>query len=124
MADSNDLSHEGIATKLATQYAVLVRACEMLPIPIALPEPNAFMSNVEMVPAVRRVADIADAQPIPEEIQSHLFTAAIFWLTGMDLLGMLVTNEWNEIRAFQALAALSMSGSALADLGVWVLEQE
>ncbi|MEU6513649.1 hypothetical protein [Streptomyces sp. NPDC046978] len=124
MADSGDLNIEAIAHKIATQYAVLAASCDMLPIPIAIPEPTETLSNRDTVPAVRRVAEIADGQPVPEEVQAHLFTAAIFWLTAMDLLGILVSNQWNEVRGFQALAALDVSGSALADLGTWLLGQD
>lgn len=124
MADSNNLNLEAIARSIAKQYAVLVAACEMLPIPVALPEPTETLSNADTVPAVRRLAEIADEQPVPVEVQASIFTAALFWLTAMDMLGLLVVNEWNDIRGFQALAALEMSGSALADLGTWVLNQD
>lgn len=124
MADSGDLTVEVIARRIAGQYAVLQISCEMLPVPIALPEAAATLSNLDTVPAVRRVVDLAEEQPMPEEIQAHLFTAAIFWLTAMDLLGIILANEWSDSRGYQALGALSISGDALKDLGSWLIDQE
>ncbi|MFI1535545.1 hypothetical protein [Streptomyces anandii] len=125
MADFDELSTERIARSLAKQYAVLIASCEMLPIPVSLPRStNGELSNVDTVPAVRRLAELAGEQPMPEEIQAALFTAAIFWLTAMDQLGIIIANQWHDIRGFQALAALEMSGSALADLGAWLLDQD
>ncbi|MCX4575628.1 hypothetical protein OHB41_21030 [Streptomyces sp. NBC_01571] len=124
MADSGDLSIEAIARKIAGQYAVLQISCEMLPVPIALPEASVTLSNLDTIPAVQRVVDLAEEQPMPEEVQAHLFTAAIFWLTAMDLLGIIVANEWTDARAYQALGALSISGDALKDLGTWLVDQQ
>ncbi|MFJ6540529.1 hypothetical protein ACIQMP_07775 [Streptomyces sp. NPDC091385] len=125
MADSEDLTLERIVNTLVRQYIVLVSACAMLPIPITLPKQgNGTFASAETVPAVRRLVEIAGEQPMPEENQADLFTAALFWLTAADMVELLIAIGWNEIRAFQALAALGVSGDALADLGIWILTQE
>ncbi|WP_425832599.1 hypothetical protein [Streptomyces fractus] len=121
MADSQDLNIEDLAKKLSLTYQALALCCEQLPLPIALPRRGA--TNVEAEPAVRRIVELAAEQPMPEENQAHLFTAAIFWLTGLDVFRVLVMDGWNEVRALQMLSILTMTQDALQDLADWLSEQ-
>ncbi|MEW2164395.1 hypothetical protein AB0912_15585 [Streptomyces sp. NPDC007084] len=124
MADSEDLTAEAIARRLDTQYKMLQRCCVMLPVPINLPDMGAFQADVEAPPAVERTAEIATEQPMPEEAQAALFTACVFWLTGMDLLGIFAIGGWSRVRAHQILKALDISQDALKSLGEWLLAQD
>ncbi|MEV5606998.1 hypothetical protein [Streptomyces sp. NPDC052225] len=121
MADSEDLNIEELARKLSLTYQGLVLCCEQLPIPVALPRHGA--TNVEAEPAVRRVAELADDQPMPEEIKAHLFTAAIFWLSGLDVFRVLVMDGWHDARGLQVIGCLVVAQEALSDLGEWLIEQ-
>jgi hypothetical protein len=122
MADSEDLTNEALARKLSTTYTTLAAACDMLPIPITLPRRG--VTNIEALPAVRRIVDLAEEQPMPEDVQAHLFTAAIFWLSALDVFAVLVNNEWNHQRAFQVAGCLSVAHDALSDLAEWLLAQD
>ncbi|MER8030706.1 hypothetical protein ABTZ78_17305 [Streptomyces bauhiniae] len=125
MADSNDFDQERITRSLIKQYMVLRSACEMMPLPIVLPkQADGIFDNSEASPAVRRIVEIADELPIPEENRAELFTAALFWLTASDLLAIILGHGWSDVRGFQALAALELSGDALAAFGMWVLDQK
>ncbi|MEU0084912.1 hypothetical protein [Streptomyces sp. NPDC006274] len=118
MADSQDEMMEHIAFRLSVIYTGLVACCEALPLPISLP--TGAVSNLETVPAVRRVSEIAEEVPIPEDHQAQLFTAAILWLAAMDLYGLLVKMEYSEPRAHGALAAMLIAHDAVTDLAEWL----
>lgn len=121
MSDHEDEMKALAMQRLATAYAGLVACCENLPLPIALP--TGLVSNQDMVPAVRRIEQLADEQPMPEEQQSQLYTGAILWLAATDLYMLLVTEEYQEVRASGILGILMIARDAITDLGTWLLEQ-
>ncbi|MGW7198474.1 hypothetical protein [Streptomyces chryseus] len=120
MSDSQDETMRYLAQRLTTTYTGLIATCALLPVAITLPEGE--VTNLEAVPAVRRVMEIADEQPMPEEHQAELFTGATMWLAAMDLYALLVKNEYAEARASGALGILLIANDALQSLGHWLLE--
>ncbi|CAM5366743.1 hypothetical protein SCALM49S_04558 [Streptomyces californicus] len=85
------------AHRLTTAYGGLVACCAQLPLPIALP--TGAVTNLEMIPAVRRIEQLAEEQPMPEAQQSALYTGAILWLAAADLYRLLVEEGYVEARA-------------------------
>ncbi|MFD7016104.1 hypothetical protein [Streptomyces sp. NPDC059928] len=123
MSDNQDEVMETLAAHLSRAYSALATICLNLPIPVTLPATGA-VSNLEAVPAVRRVMDIAEDQPMPEQQQATLFAICAFWLAGLDLYGLLAINEFHIARANSAAANLLMADDHMLDLGVWLFEQQ
>ncbi|MER7807903.1 hypothetical protein [Streptomyces sp900116325] len=121
MSDHED-EMMGLATaRLTSVYGGLVACCEMLPIPITLP--TGLVTNLDMIPAVRRIEQLADEQPIPDEQQAQLYTAALLWLAAADLYKLLVQEDYVEARVGGLLGILMMARDNLKDLGEWLLAQ-
>ncbi|MFD8687833.1 hypothetical protein [Streptomyces sp. NPDC059651] len=118
MSDNEDRMLEAVSHGLTVAYTGLIATCAMLPVPIALPE--GLVSNLEAVPAVRRVTDIVDEQPMPEAQHAMLYTAATLWLAAMDLFDLLRV-EFVEARAAGAIGILLTANDHLGDLGTWLL---
>ncbi|MFJ2432956.1 hypothetical protein ACIOWM_07060 [Streptomyces anulatus] len=123
MSDFEELANRKIAAHLSTTYRAMVTACLALPLPVTLP--TGTVSNLEVVPAVRRLMEIALDQPMPEEMKGHAFAAAAFWLGAMDCYSLLRREEgWHMARAHSAAAALLMADGHLEDLEAWLADQE
>jgi hypothetical protein len=122
MSDYEDATMELLTRRLTRAYTGLVATCAYLPLPITLP--TGVVSNLEMIPAVIRVSELAEDQPIPEDQQAALFTGAVMWLAAADLYRMLVTEGWVESRAAGALGILMIANDALVGLGEWLLAQD
>ncbi|WEH40781.1 hypothetical protein [Streptomyces sp. AM 2-1-1] len=121
MSDHEEQMTAMVAERLTSTYGALVAACALLPIPIALP--TGVVSNLEMVPALRRIETLAEEQPMPELQQSELYTAAMLWLAAADVFSLLV-EEYVEARAAGALGILLTVREAIHELGTWLLTQE
>ncbi|WP_052744212.1 hypothetical protein [Streptomyces odonnellii] len=121
MSDYEDDMMETLNRRLGTTYGGLVAVCANLPVPITLPQ--GVVTNTEIIPAVRRVADISDEQPMPEDQHAQLFTGSVLWLTAADAFQLLIKEGYVESRAAGALGVLMIANDALTDLGGWLLEQ-
>ncbi|MFD8687834.1 hypothetical protein [Streptomyces sp. NPDC059651] len=122
MSDFEDGAMGKMAAHLSTSYTVLATVCLNLPIPVTLP--TGAVSNVEVVPAVRRLMDITEDQPMPEIQQATLFAVCAFWLGGMDIYSLLVREEFNLARAHSVAANLLMAEDHLMDLTVWLKDTQ
>lgn len=121
MSDHEDEMMNQATARLTSTYGGLVACCANLPIPITLP--SGLVTNLEIVPAVRRIEQLADEQPIPDEQQAQLYTAALLWLAAADLYKLLVTEDYVEARVGGLLGILMMTRDTLKDLGEWLLTQ-
>jgi hypothetical protein len=121
MADSEDQAMKTLAHHLSRSYVVLTTLCLNLPVPVTLP--TGAVSNVEVIPAIRRVMEIAEDQPMPESHQAELFAACAFWLGALDLYGLLVHN-FHTSRAHSAAANLIMCDSTMEDLVDWLADNQ
>ncbi|MFJ2432955.1 hypothetical protein ACIOWM_07055 [Streptomyces anulatus] len=121
MSDHEDEMMATAVHRLTTTYGGLVACCAQLPLPIALP--TGVVTNLEMIPAVRRIEQLAEEQPMPEDQQSALYTAAVLWLAAADLYRLLVEEGYIEARAAGLLGVLMIARDAIHDLGTWLLEQ-
>ncbi|MFB6950194.1 hypothetical protein ACFCXP_11240 [Streptomyces niveus] len=121
MADSEDQAMERLAHHISMTYGVLATLCLSLPVAVTLP--TGLVSNLDVVPAVRRMMDIIEDQPMPEEQQATLFAACSFWLGAMDLYGLL-TRDFHIARANSAAACLLMCDDTMNDLIVWLAETQ
>lgn len=123
MSDNADEMRGQLAAHLAKTYAALATICLNLPIPVTLP--GGVVAVQEAVPAVRRLLEITEDQPMPEEAQANLFAACAFWLGGEDLFRLLVIEEFNGARAHSCAANLIMCEETMRDVTLFLLgEQE
>ncbi|MEU9000524.1 hypothetical protein [Streptomyces sp. NPDC048551] len=113
MSDIEDAMRQELGAHLVQAYGDLATVALNLPIPVALP--SGIVSNVEAVPAVRRLLEITRDQPMPEEPQATLFAACAFWL-GAEELFRLLCAEFIEARAHACAANLITADGALEDL--------
>ncbi|MEV4974430.1 hypothetical protein [Streptomyces scopuliridis] len=118
MADSPDEMMEVLGDRIAETYIGLGMICANLPVPIELP--TGVVNARTLTAAVRRVSEIAEDQPMPEEQVAGLFTASILYLAALDLLGMLQHNPYEESRAAGALGVLVLAQENLKDLAEWL----
>lgn len=121
MADSQDMAMGHLAARLGDIYTAIALLCMSLPVEIIIP--IGSVSNVEVIPAVRRVAEIIDDQPMPEEVQAELFASCVFWLAAIDLYGLL-TQDFHEARVQSALANLIMAEDSAKMVAVWIKDQQ
>ncbi|MDT0567901.1 hypothetical protein RM704_10535 [Streptomyces sp. DSM 3412] len=120
MADSQDMTMGYLASRLGDIYTAIALLCTSLPVKIVLP--IGSVSNVEVIPAVRRVAEIVEDQPMPEEVQAELFASCVFWLAAIDLYGLL-TQDFHEVRVQSALANLIMAEDSAKVVAGWIKDQ-
>ncbi|MFF8412852.1 hypothetical protein [Streptomyces omiyaensis] len=117
MSDKRDEILAHIAHELSVTYSMLAMACSNLPVPVVIP--TGEVSNVEAIPAVRRVAELAEDITMPVDQQAQLFASCCFWLAAMDVYGLLIAN-FHDVRAHSALANLIMATESLEDLLAWL----
>ncbi|MGW7085034.1 hypothetical protein ACWGH2_16300 [Streptomyces sp. NPDC054871] len=122
MSDSEDQATEKLAKHLSLTYAALCHLAANLPIPVTLPRRG--VSNIEATPAVRRMMELAEFQPMPEDQQGELFAICAFWLGALDLFGMLVSNEFHSTRASSVAANILMAEQHMLDLTEWIVDQD
>ncbi|MFB6950195.1 hypothetical protein ACFCXP_11245 [Streptomyces niveus] len=122
MSDTPDSMMRGLQSSLAAVYIALVGACEHLPVPITLP--TGVVHSSELMDAVRRVSEISEEQPMPEEQQAMLYTGSIMWLAAADLYGMLKHTDYVATRAEGALGILLVAGDSIGDLSTWLANNE
>lgn len=120
MADSQDMTMGYLASRIGDIYTAIALLCMSLPVEIVLP--IGSVSNVEVIPAVRRVAEIVEDQPMPEEVQAELFASCVFWLAAIDLYGLL-TQDFHEVRVQSALANLIMAEDSAKVVAAWIKDQ-
>jgi len=120
MADSQDMEMGRLASRIGEIYTALALICMSLPVEIVLP--IGSVSNIETIPAVRRVVEIVEDQPMPEEVQAELYASCIFWLAAIDLYGLL-TEDYHEARVQSALANLIMADDSAGMVAEWIKDQ-
>lgn len=122
MSDEHESRMMQLAVHIAAIYKGIVHACGSLPLPIALP--SGIVTPEEFVPAVRRVASIAEEIPgLPEEQQANLFATCVFWLGAMDLYTM--ENHSSELMRDHCVAANCISAEeSLLELLYWLRRED
>ncbi|MFF2522253.1 hypothetical protein [Streptomyces liangshanensis] len=120
MSDHEEDARRTVIVHLHHTYLHLVTACAALPVPISLTE---HFEPEEVVEAVKRVVDLSDEQPMPEDQQVDLFTGAIMILAATDLLAAL-NAEFAEWRAMAAMASLAVGMDSLHELMEWLAEND
>jgi len=121
MADSQDQAMGYLSSRLSEIYSALALICMSLPVEIVLPV--GAVSNVEAIPAVRRVVEIVEDQPMPEEIQAELYACCVFWLAAIDLYGLL-TEDYHEVRVQSALGNLITAEESARQVAHWIKDQQ
>ncbi|MEU2797696.1 hypothetical protein [Streptomyces sp. NPDC007117] len=123
MSDFEELANRKVSAHISATYSSMVAVCLTLPLPVTLP--TGMVSNLEVVPAVRRLMELTLDQPMPETMKAHVFAAAAFWLGAMDCYSLLIREEeWQVSRAHSAAANLLMADGHLEDLAAWLGDQE
>jgi len=122
MADHDDEVMREVALAISTVYTVLVDVCMALPVPIGLPT-DPHIPVQEAYPAIQRVADLADEQPMGELQGVQLYTGCIHLLAAIDLYA-LCAARYMDTRAEGASANLIVAQDALQTLRLWLLINE
>ncbi|AEW94615.1 MULTISPECIES: hypothetical protein [Streptomycetaceae] len=115
MADENNDEHETMGSQIALLYIVIVLACRILPIPVELPRETSAGEA-----AIRRLLDILDEQPMPDEQKAHLSMACAFWLSAQDLHQLNAAN-WQGTRQYQIAANLMAGEGAITEFSEWAM---
>ncbi|MFJ2178909.1 hypothetical protein ACIOHE_39200 [Streptomyces sp. NPDC087851] len=118
MTDRADEMMEHAGHQIAHIYSGLASACAALPLPITLP--TGVVTSEEIIPAVRRIVEIIEEVPLPEDQQADLFAVATYWLAAVDLYGINV-HEFEESRVAGVMGILLMAGETLGQLAEWLL---
>src|SRR3546814_9248784 len=99
-------------------YTLLVEVCEMLPVPIGLPIDRHIPAE-NAVPAIQRVTEVAQDQPMGELQGAQLHTGCIHLLAAIDLYA-LCAMRYEDTRA-EGIAANPLYGEeALSNLLIWL----
>ncbi|MGW7198473.1 hypothetical protein [Streptomyces chryseus] len=122
MSDFEEQAMNKLATDIGQLYSGLVTVCLNLPVMVTLP--TGEVSNVDMVPAVRRVMDLIEDQPMPEDQQATLFACCAFWLGALDLFGLLVVEGFDKARAHSAAANVVMAEQHLMSVTLWLADNQ
>ncbi|MER7814524.1 hypothetical protein [Streptomyces sp. NPDC096153] len=122
MSDSEDQMMENLAHRLAVSYSALATLCQNLPIEVTIP--TGEVSNSEIVPALRRVMEIVEDQPMPRSQQNLLHAACAYWLGAMDLYGLLATVEFHSARGHSVAACLVMADDMMRLLTAWLADNQ
>jgi len=123
MSDASEWGMRNVAAELVDFYDLLVALVASLPIPISLPSGPAYDSK-EIVPAVRRVVEIINDQPVSDEVKAGVWGVCLHWLSAAEMFTLLTARGWDEIRAQQALINLTAASVALEGLEEVLREQE
>lgn len=122
MSDRHDRMIQEAGDSIGRIYALIVRICAHLPVPITLPD-GPVIEGSEAIPAIKRVVEIIADQPITEEIQVGIWGGCLHWLSAAHLFTALIDHEdqtlWMEIEI-----NLTTGGEALVTAGKLIAEQE
>jgi hypothetical protein len=119
MADHEDETMKALALSVSTVYTILVDVCRDLPVPIGLPVDSHIPAG-DAIPAIQRVVEIAEDQPMGELQAMQLYTGCIHLLAGIDLYALCVAR-YLDTRAEGVAANLLYAEKALNDLALWLV---
>ncbi|MER8083830.1 hypothetical protein ABTZ57_01375 [Streptomyces sp. NPDC094048] len=122
MSDFEEQATRKMASHLSRIYSGLATVCLNLPVAVTLP--TGAISNVEAVPAVRRVMAIVEDQPMPVQQQATLFAVCAFWLGALDLYGLVIQEGFDVARAHSVAANILMAEDHLHDITVWLADTQ
>lgn len=123
---SDEFEHQVRETgnALAVTYKLLVQVCELLPVPITLPNSEVIESR-EIIPAVARVVEIIEDQPINEIQQAGIWGACLHWLAGANLFTQMLAMETTDhMLDLQIQINVVVAGEALVLLSQELRHQE
>lgn len=118
MADDFDAKMEEVSERILHNYLGLRSLSALLPIPVQLPEGNIV--GQEVLDAVRRLGEIVEDQPMPEQTQTAVAAAAGFYLASIDLFGLQLTHPETD-RTLSLHCNLAGTWDALTFVMQWLL---
>ncbi|MFY3807656.1 hypothetical protein, partial [Escherichia coli] len=110
MSDEPDRQIENLDRALNSIYDLLASICSRLPIPITLPRGPVTDGNA--IPAVKRMIEIIDDQPLTHQLALGIWTGALHWLSAAHLLNALHI-EWDHSLNLAAQLNLTTGGETL-----------
>ena len=119
MADRDDEIMSVLAHSISATYSLLVDVCAALPVSITMPIDRHIPAS-DAIPAIQRVASLAEDQPMGEGQEAQLYTGCIHLLAAIDLYA-LCAARYMETRAEGVGANLLYADEALKNLLVWLL---
>ncbi|WP_282698019.1 hypothetical protein [Streptomyces sp. CC208A] len=111
MSDENDRMQTTLAVALVEVYETLRLIGLFLPIPIALPKGPEYKIT-EMAPAVRRMVELIQDQPMAEEEMALIWGAALTWCSAEMIFGRYLRDS-DPVTAMQTQLLIQEAGEAL-----------
>ncbi|MGW4850160.1 hypothetical protein ACWEPZ_02865 [Streptomyces sp. NPDC004288] len=112
MSDKHDEEVKYLGEALIRCYLVVAGVCMYLPVPISLPKGPLFDSQ-ELIPAVARVVDLIEDQPVSTELKTGVFTGCLFWLAAAKLFARFVEQGGDPTAKAELELILIAAGEAL-----------
>ncbi|MER8233485.1 hypothetical protein [Streptomyces sp. NPDC094049] len=113
MSDKHEQDLNAISGPLGSCYLVIAKVCAHLPIPIELPV-GIVLDSAVAVPAVVRVTELIQDQPVDEEVQSALFSACLFWLASVKLFSRFTAIKDDPTAGVEIELILLVASDALS----------
>ena len=112
MSDQPDYEAEDLTKVLVGIYVLIHKVCARLPLPIALPAFDGVFDSTEILPAVIRVTEIIQDQPVDEDIQAGLWGGCLHWLSAAYLFHQWLHSQ-EDVLATMVRINLVTAGDAL-----------
>ncbi|MEV8544533.1 hypothetical protein [Streptomyces sp. NPDC051572] len=122
MADHKDESVGDLALSISMIYTILVNLCGKLPVPIGLPI-DQDVPGPATTPAIQRVAEVAEDQPMGDTQVEQLYLGCIYLLAAIDLYEI-CTVRFTMTRVEGAAANLLLAEGELNTLTLWLAVNE
>ncbi|WP_411140263.1 hypothetical protein [Streptomyces sp. x-80] len=123
MSDEFEHRVRETAHHLLVTYQLIIQVCELLPVPITLPNSEVIESR-EIIPAVARVVEIIEDQPITEIQQAGIWGACLHWLAGANLFTQLLATPADPTLDLQIQINVVVAGEALVLISQELRHQE
>lgn len=121
MSDNHDRMIQETGEHVGRIYQLIASVCRALPLPISLPD-GPVIEGSEAIPAVKRVVEIIDDQPIDDVLKAGIWGGCLHWLAAAHLFTALIDHEDTvlkmeiEINLATAGEGLIVMGKALREL--------
>ncbi|MFI5973533.1 hypothetical protein [Streptomyces sp. NPDC051452] len=86
MSDEFERETQMLGNTIVAVYLLLRRVCQLLPVPVQLPDfTGDTLNGEEMNEAVTRLVEVVTDEPVHELIQSGIWGAGLHWLSASHL---------------------------------------
>lgn len=122
MSDNHDRMIHEVGEHIGRIYSLIASVCRALPLPINLPN-GPVIEGSEAIPAVKRVVEIIEDQPVDEIIQAGIWGGCLHWLAAAHLYSALLDHE-DQVLELEIGINLTTAGEGLVLIAKAIREQE